>query len=804
MKRWTVSYLLLLIIAVPLLITPVLASDTSGAHYSGVISVTNNGTATSAVSVNISGMNSATMINQGWLNATANNYVIQKSGGDVKSMPGYDDNPWIMWVSSISANSTDAYVFYTDTVTGYDPVYFPADAGMTTADAAALEFSDNFTWEASGWIDTDAGNDKWHLRKPGAIEVYTSNTTSENITARIPPVIEGIRLRIKNTAVGAQDVGVYELYINDDTSPTGFSDPAGAWANEGQAYDDNVATFATDAAVGAGAWSEYLILTFPAQSVGNIRIDAYVATNPANEMIELSLYDGSDYTVFYLGTFDTQVMTLHEYLINYTDEVLTVTGISAEEKPEQMKMDWPFMGFAVDDDVTLPPSGDLLLNAPLTQDDCSVDPFTTIDANEYSLNPEGGAVWSSSNGYTLDGASGYIDMTVPGDVLALTEGTLIAVLKPEAAALTANTAIWEGADKDAANDYLGLGIRGDVANAPLEYLLKINGVETVRARVESIFAADTWAFVALTVDATGNAIYADGLPVTPDYTTGNAASAEFFADLAAPDVFRLGVKEHSGVKGQWLDGSIGYFMVYDKAKTPAEILQTYNALKIIFDGTTDKDIRSTLGSVPDTANDIVSFQNGSFDYAEYQKIWVDGVLQQHIEWEYDTVFTDLSGNGHDATPSFRTTSSDPDVSAGLISFAPTTAPEAPAYAVGSGPDFYSDNISITANFTSSSAGGTTGYPGQRVINALSTATATPQQLPEVLITSFIILFISIMASYWIKSAFVKMLILATGLGIGIAARDATTGLGVYDLWMLVFFMIFAILVLYASNERTRA
>lgn len=51
---------------------------------------------------------------------------------------------------------------------------------------------------------------------------------------------------------------------------------------------------------------------------------------------------------------------------------------------------------------------------------------------------------------------------------------------------------------------------------------------------------------------------------------------------------------------------------------------------------------------------------GGFNFA------VDGDDVCTIEWEYDTTFTDLSGNGNDATPSFRTTASDADLSGEVI------------------------------------------------------------------------------------------------------------------------------------------
>lgn len=83
-----------------------------------------------------------------------------------------------------------------------------------------------------------------------------------------------------------------------------------------------------------------------------------------------------------------------------------------------------------------------------------------------------------------------------------------------------------------------------------------------------------------------------------------------------------------------------------------------------------QDTTSLSSNITDNSNNWLSSLNGSMPYVEYQKISVNGTLQQHIEWEYNTTLTDLSGNSHNATPALRTTSSDPDVSAVLLDFEP--------------------------------------------------------------------------------------------------------------------------------------
>lgn len=62
------KYLFSLIVLVLLVFTaiPVLSSSFSGAAYLGIIAVTDNGSAATGVSVNITGLNSASLISQGF------------------------------------------------------------------------------------------------------------------------------------------------------------------------------------------------------------------------------------------------------------------------------------------------------------------------------------------------------------------------------------------------------------------------------------------------------------------------------------------------------------------------------------------------------------------------------------------------------------------------------------------------------------------------------------------------------------------------------------------------------------------
>ena len=75
-------------------------------------------------------------------------------------------------------------------------------------------------------------------------------------------------------------------------------------------------------------------------------------------------------------------------------------------------------------------------------------------------------------------------------------------------------------------------------------------------------------------------------------------------------------------------------------------------------------------SVLDNTNDWVFCENGSVLYLRSAKVSVGGALRGYWVWENSTIFTDLSGNENHATPTFRSVSSDADVSASLIAFTP--------------------------------------------------------------------------------------------------------------------------------------
>ncbi|AAW39820.1 hypothetical protein [Dehalococcoides mccartyi] len=148
------------------------------------------------------------------------------------------------------------------------------------------------------------------------------------------------------------------------------------------------------------------------------------------------------------------------------------------------------------------------------------------------------------------------------------------------------------------------------------------------------------------------------------------------------DAYASGTKCSSSDSGvTWSADSYDYYFVvggYTPAVTltATGIISSDHTVKTVLSGGTFSlyvdnilaDSAAYAGSITDNANNWVIGANGSMPYLYYAKITIGGVLKGSWEWQYATTFTDLSGNSNDATPSFRTTTTDADVSAAIISY----------------------------------------------------------------------------------------------------------------------------------------
>lgn len=160
------------------------------------------------------------------------------------------------------------------------------------------------------------------------------------------------------------------------------------------------------------------------------------------------------------------------------------------------------------------------------------------------------------------------------------------------------------------------------------------------------------------------------------------------------------------------------------------------------------------------------------------------------------IFRDQSGNNNHATPSFRTTSSNANVSAAAVSFQPITEAKAPAWSLGTSSAWLIEVPPITGNFTSTNV--TSTFPGASVVAALAAASSTPAELPLNLIGGFVILALSfsvsaVMRKHAAGSMLVKGFLIACLMGIAVATKT-------YDFWMIVVFAFLGIALAMASTD----
>jgi len=210
---------------------------------------------------------------------------------------------------------------------------------------------------------------------------------------------------------------------------------------------------------------------------------------------------------------------------------------------------------------------------------------------------------------------------------------------------------------------------------------------------------------------------------------------------------------------------------------------------------------TTLGaSVTNNANNWVFAANAAMPYMEYLDITIGGVATARWEWEYAATFTD-SVNSIVATPTFRTTSTDADVSASLTSFQPIQAAQAPTYTVTDALDFIaSGNITASSSFSSGNAT-TSGPPGAAVVNDISSASNIPNIWLWGWLAMFTISMLGIGESYlersWGSGGGTLLLRIIGGLFV----MGLLIAFDVFDFWMLVFYIIIAITPAMASREQ---
>ena len=176
---------------------------------------------------------------------------------------------------------------------------------------------------------------------------------------------------------------------------------------------------------------------------------------------------------------------------------------------------------------------------------------------------------------SLDGTNDYVDLTAhKGNFEFLTQGSVAMWIK------TTDTSaelfsLSDTADSDStaslwitASGKLGFDVWQNNSN-----LLQVNSVASVNDGL--------WHHVAVTVNASGNTLYIDGVQASVNYVVGNATSTTFFDDVTGIDVMQIGRNSNSGGARLHYTGLIDDARFYNRALTGADMAELVNATPTI-------------------------------------------------------------------------------------------------------------------------------------------------------------------------------------------------------------------------------
>lgn len=818
----------------------VLASDISGALYYGNTTITNNSTATNNVST-VASINTTTLQSLNYLNASANNCVVRNTSGvDVTFMPGFtpDGYPWSFFVPSIGLNAYQTYILYTAESSGGDIGWFPDSTGGIVADNATIEYGDNFTQTVNGRINTEATTNGIIVQKDDAISTFVSPTTDGKILASIATTSadnitnnggQDFAFRVFSNWWAAQTITANAsgyLYCDNVSFMAGRFNAPGTLtmkiraASGGVPYGDDllsvdIGTVGMPAGDPAGAYTTYNIDQY---FLGDSDEYAIILKTDAGDQATnfVGWYADNTTPAYHYGNVATSVDAGVSWSANTTADfnfgvnmtltpvTVTATGVTSGEHEVTTALQTPFYVLGIDSGADiLPRTESLEMNAALWQDSASISPFTTIDANALVITNSGG-VWSG-NGYQLNGVNQYL--TTPDNAVLDfgTDNFTISVWAQSNINTGTHQAILS---KD---DYSGESPAGQAkwilylpSSIPGAISFSVGGNYTPLAYNGGYVNDDTWHNFIVVRNGNTGYLYCDGVlrATVPNFFSGYSLSNDKILDIG---------RRGSSADRYW-GGLIGEIQIYKGYSfNQNDVDKLYNATKTKFGVSGGIYHFSTLASVPDNANDYQIgssatpyLGNASFN-STIAKFTIDGSDVSSWEWQYNSVFEDQEGNGNTLVPSFRSASSDADVSASLTSFLPVAEADAPPYVLDITasnylPDSYTGNISAT--FSTTSDNGT--FPLANVIRAISEAgtSPTPAQVPQLIIVAFTIIAASLSISYFMRRFGTGSLIGKTFVILALMGIFLAIGNFAVDLWMILIVILISLAIMFMSMHKS--
>lgn len=729
----------------------------------------------------------------------------------------------IMFATPLPANSSKTLSFTTGSSNLSSFAIIPGYSNnssvgyISVSDNANLELSDNFTYQTTGWIDTDAGVDKNLIFKLEAFRVFGGVAATENITAAI-------------CTSGNQT----ETLRPDGHSICLLPDEAGAFCNNHWQNIDEVAPNDAD-------WSG-IVLT-----ADNVT-DVYTLDNTAlpvnatitsvavvvrgnnggtNGQYRAGLRIGGDTTwgtawddagwvthietlarpgggdwlrsdldgLLYCANVYTPAGTDNGHigwghiLVRYADwdVVGIITGVPSGEETITVTADTAFFyieSASIPWSTYAPLRDDMLFNVPLWHSGLTGSPFTSIDTTGHTCTVTG-AVWSS-DGRVFNGAEWIVMSDVPFD-FERTDPFAIEVWMN-----TDNTTTFNPVAKQLhAGDYEGYAVEMDGANGRIAFYLINDVAPSQYTRVVGTTAVNDglWHHIV----CQNLALSGGDLSDVQIFIDGNLEAVTASTDtLGANSILnnvnlRIGSRDGGG-QPYW--GSIGEVRIYDQSLTPAEILANHNATKWKFDGSPEFYQYDSIlgGGVPDNSESWTFMENNSMPYADNITMWVGGTKE--LWFEPIEIITDIDGltaTIHDRTNVYNHGTihwggnpSGVVIACGALEsdyeayYTPTTptqdiAPEVTPPAIES-------DVAIADAVREAAIANDPFYPA-----AVAIEEATEGKLPVLLTYWWAYILISVMLFIWVYSKFPNLILagIAFCLPIGFGISQ-----GLFDFWVI--------------------
>ena len=643
-----------------ILFTSLVSGIAYGFLYRAPVAITENASISYDMLPVLWNQNNTWLAANGFMSSTANDTRVQTLGGLNKPWM-VADNKTLTAIPVPADSQTNLYFVTGESEASAMDIIVGYGGYITRADDPDWEIGDNGSVAMSGYFDTSASavGANW-TSKEDAIRVYVSGTG--NVTAAIYPFSASGVLQIKPNGAGdytniATANPAVDHYLNVD-DPVGTPDDAATTvstttvAQQKDAYNLEAPTwlgstqtvtavnvvFRHSRSAVAGNIQPFLRLGASETAGTEIALGGWTTTN-----VTLARPGGGSWTTADIDTLQAVIglrndgantsYCTQEYVevhYNYSGPTVTASSVSSGVHTVTVGMDSPFLAIASDStDPLLPVSNNIVMNAPLWQSDLSSSPFTTIDSVAHTGTVTD-ATWSSV-GRTFASGNDRIAFE-PTLELASSDFAITIWQKLQAGVFPSAGTNWDLIfDTNLSN----AGFYYRISGATGKPMFGSYSPGSVQTAGDTAVSNNEWQQLDVTRSGGVITFTLNGVDM------GNGSSGNHATIVASTSNLTIGYTTQSWV------GIIGEVQIYNRALTPAERLQNYNATKWKYDGSTNKSGISTLASVPDNANDWVLTPQSYWDYYQHTVNATMVGWYQPTSMILTTVMPDRAGDAED-------------------------------------------------------------------------------------------------------------------------------------------------------------